>query len=107
MPVTATTEESVVEQISVTKSVAIIPIWEITDIAISASKAILVVTVNKGYYNTDNIFVTVARQNFTVSDSDFVAMAQTVINGQTFYTAMKTILYNYLISKGYIGGVIS
>ena len=107
MPVTATVEESVVEQISVTKNVAIIPIWEITDINISSAKAILIVTVNKGYYNTDNIFVTVARQNFTVSGADFLTMAQTVINGQTFYTAMKTILYDYLISKGYIGGVVS
>lgn len=107
MPVVAAVAETVTEQVSVTKNVSITPIWEITDINISSAKAVLIVTVNKGYYNTDNIFVTIARQNFTVSGSDFLLMAQTVINGQTFYTAMKTILYDYLISKGYIGGTVS
>ena len=107
MPVTATVAESVTEQVSVTKNVSITPVWEITDINISSAKAVLIVTVNKGYFNIDNIFVTIARQNFTISGTDFLTMAQTVISGQTFYTAMKTILYDYLISKGYIGGTVS
>lgn len=80
---------------------------EITDINISNKNRTITVMAEKGYTNTENVYIIISRDRFIIADADFMTMAMTVINGQTFYTALKTVVYDYLISKGYMSGTVS
>lgn len=107
MPVISDVSQTVTEQISVSKIVTINPIWEITDVNISNKGKTITIMAERGYTNSENVFVVISRDRFVIMDNDFIVLAMTVINGQTFYTAMKTLLYDYLITKGYISGTVS
>lgn len=108
MPVVANLTENIIEPITVpTQIVSRIPLWEITDLTISNKNKFITVSVEKYCYNDANERISLAMQNFTIIDDDFLAMATTVISNQTFYSALKSTLYNYLINKGYLNGTVS
>ena len=108
MPITANLVEEVIEPLAVpVQVVSRVPIWEITDVFISNKNKYINVSVDKGYYNDNNEYIILSKQVFTITDSDFMAMATAVINNQTFYSAMKSTLYNYLLTKGFLSGTIN
>lgn len=104
MPVTSN-NTSVVEIPTVTtKNVNIIHV--ISKFTVSVEGASVEVQCKKGY-NESNIFIQTGRERFTLNGQDFIDIAETLTSGDTFYNELKGMLYNKLISKGYISGSVS
>ena len=84
-------------------------VLDICQVNIDVQNQVILLTINRGYQDTQNVFQVISQFNVTVAGAEVSTLFALASPDTTtpLYSTLKNALYNYIIANGIATGTIS